>query len=161
MAWTSHSKPISKSAFILSSSNFNSNAHTPRWGRPSQATTSAARGGGFGICGARPVSMYKLWLFLAEQDDYITEARDNRPHAMAAATASDQTKQATLQMADIKICVSLVDCSLICLFVCLFVCVFACLLVCLLACLFVCLFACLFVCLRFDYLRSGKFQNIH
>ena len=64
-------------------------------------------GGGFGICGARPVFIQKVQLFLAEQDDYITEARDTRPHAMATATASDQKKQATLQIADIGICVSL------------------------------------------------------
>ena len=49
-------------------------------------------GGGFGICDARPVFIQKVQLFLAEQDDYITEARDTRPHAMATATASDQKK---------------------------------------------------------------------
>ena len=37
---------------------------------------------------------------------------------MAAAIASDQKKQATLQMADIKICISLVAYSLICLCAC-------------------------------------------
>ena len=54
-------------------------------------------GGGFGICGARPVSIYKLQLFLAGQADYTTEARDTRPHAMATATASDQKKTGDIE----------------------------------------------------------------
>ena len=89
-------------------------------------------GGGFGICDARPVFIQKVQLFLAEQDDYITEARDTRPHAMATATASDQKKTGDIANSRYRYLCFFDACSLVCF------------LACLLACLFVCLFVSLF-----------------
>ena len=96
-----------------------------------------ARGRGLGICGARPVSTYNLRLFLADQNEYMTEARDNRPHAMAAATASDQKKTGDIASSRYQYLCFFDACSLVCL------------LSCLLVCLFVCFFVSLFLCFRF------------
>ena len=70
----------------------------PRWGRPSQATTSASPGVAFGICGARPVSTCKVHDFVLVHviACLLFFFCFVWPHAMAPTIASDQKKNRRL-----------------------------------------------------------------